>query len=137
MEFFIFVSEQWLLVSAGLIMLYLLIWRENSKGGSQISYHELTRLVNQDEAIVLDIRDSKEFEQGHIAGAINVPMAKLAEKSKKLDKDKTVILVCKLGQTAGVAGKQLMAEGFSTVRLKGGMMEWQSNNLPQVRGKSA
>ena len=135
MDFFIFISEQWLLVSAGLIMLYLLVWRESSKGGKQISHHELTRMVNQDDAVVLDIRDAKDFEQGHIAGSVNIPVGKLEDRSSELDKDKTIILVCKLGQTAGTACKQLMAQGFSTARLKGGMMDWQSNNLPLVRGK--
>lgn len=135
MDFFIFISEQWLLVSAGLIMLYLLVWRESSKGGKQITHHELTRMVNQDEAIVLDIRDAKEFEKGHISGAFNIPMARLEERASELDQDKTIILVCKMGQTAGSAGKLLMEKGLSTVRLKGGMMDWQGNNLPLVRGK--
>jgi rhodanese-related sulfurtransferase len=48
-------------------------------------------------------------------------------------RDKKLILVCKFGQTAGAAGKQLAAAGFDVAKLKGGMAEWQASSLPLVK----
>lgn len=135
MDFFIFASEQWLLVSILLGFVYLLAWRESSKGGQALSYHELTQLVNRDTGVVLDIRDKKDFSSGHITGAINIPLASLPGRIGELEpmRSKKIILVCKFGQTAGAAGKQLAAAGFDIAKLKGGMAEWQSNSLPVVK----
>lgn len=137
MDFFIFISDQWLLVSLGLIMLYLLVWRESSKGGPSISYHELTRLVNADEAVVIDLRDDKEYAAGHITGAVHVPGSKLEARLKELEtyRERQLILVDKFGQQTSVAGKQLMDAGFRTAKLKGGMADWQANNLPLIKSK--
>jgi len=44
------------------------------------------------------------------------------------------VLVCKMGQSAGAAGRKLRADGFSDVRrLSGGMAEWNASNLPVVK----
>jgi rhodanese-related sulfurtransferase len=48
-------------------------------------------------------------------------------------KSKTLILVDKMGQHAGAAGRLLKAEGFTVNRLEGGMTEWQNQNLPLVK----
>ena len=92
-------------------------------------------LVNDEEGVFLDLRDAGDFNQGHIAGALNIPAAKLADRMAELDKyrDKPVVLVCKMGQQAGVAGKQLKAAGFEKVyKMAGGMMEWGNLQLPTV-----
>ncbi|WP_235015390.1 rhodanese-like domain-containing protein [Oceanicoccus sp. KOV_DT_Chl] len=81
------------------------------------------------------MRDSKEFDQGHIVDALHIPHAKLADRINELEakKSQPVVLVCKIGQHSGAAGKQLKAAGFEHVfRLNGGMMEWSSQQLPLV-----
>lgn len=135
MDFFIFISEQWLLVSVLLILIYSFIWRETSKGGPSISYHQLTQAVNSETGLVLDIRDEKDFKAGHIAGSINIPHSKIASRADELEanKDKQIILVDKFGQHTGAAGKHLKSLGYSASRLKGGMAEWQASNLPLVK----
>jgi len=84
---------------------------------------------------VLDIRDKKDFSAGHLANALNIPYSNLASRLNELDahKERPIILVCKTGQTVGVAGKMLREKGFNAVRLTGGMMEWTNQNLPVVR----
>ena len=130
-----FLSAQWMLVAALVVCLTLLFRHESKKGGPTLSPQQLVGLVNQQQAVVVDIRDGKEFQQGHIVDAINIPYAKLASRLAELDayKEKPIVLVCKMGQHSGAAGKQLVAAGFEQVsRLSGGMSEWQNSQLPLV-----
>jgi|TARA_B110000483_G_scaffold242295_2_gene327643 rhodanese-related sulfurtransferase len=134
-EIFVFVSEQWILVSLLLLMIYAFVWRESSKGGPSVSYHQLTQAVNADTGIVLDLRDKKDFNAGHIAGSVNIPHSKISDRASELEESrgKQIILVDKFGQHTGAVGKHLMGMGHSPARLKGGMAEWQGSNLPLVK----
>ncbi|WP_353407130.1 rhodanese-like domain-containing protein [Pseudoteredinibacter isoporae] len=131
----VFVTEQWLLVSIlfGLICFY--VFTEKQKGGKSISSHELTRLVNDGEAVILDVRDTKDFNAGHIVDALNIPFTTMEKRIVELDKHegKTIVVVDKMGQHAGAVGKQLAQRGFAVRRLSGGMMDWQGQNLPVVK----
>ena len=134
-EFFTFVSEQWLLVSLLLVLIYLYAWTEKRKGGASLSIHSATRLINDGEAVVLDLRDSKEFKRGHIVNAINIPHNKVSQQLTQLEshKSKILLLVDKLGQHSGSVGRILKAHGFNVSRLEGGISEWQNQNLPLVK----
>ena len=129
-DFLIFVSEQWLLVSLLLALVYVFL--EHFKAGKQLSVHEVTRLLNDGEALVVDLREAKEYQAGHINGAIHVPFRQLAERASELDRERAVILVDKLGQQAASAGRQLRRAGFRVSRLRGGMAEWQAQSMPVV-----
>ncbi|TVZ37287.1 rhodanese-related sulfurtransferase [Alteromonadaceae bacterium 2753L.S.0a.02] len=130
-----FVTDQWLLFSVLGVLAAALIFVESRKGGSALSHHEVTKLLNADQAVVVDVRDSKEFGTGHIVDAINIPFAKLGERMSELNKhrEKTLIVVDKMGQHSGAAGKTLRDNGFTVNRLQGGVSEWQSQNLPLVK----
>ena len=130
-----FLAAQWMLVAGLLVCVALLIKHESLKGGPSLTPQQLINQVNQQQAVVVDLRDSKEFQQGHIVDAINIPHAKLAARIAELEphKQQPLILVCNIGQHAGAAGKQLTAAGFEQVsRLGGGMAEWKSAQLPLV-----
>ncbi|WP_461481914.1 rhodanese-like domain-containing protein [Porticoccus sp.] len=135
MDFFVFISEQWILVSVLLVLIYLFAINERIKSGKPISVHAVTRMLNSEEAVLLDVRDSKEFKSGHIAGALNIPQAKLQDKLSELDRyrEKVIIVADKVGQQAGAVGRKLQQQGFQVFRLTGGMMEWQNQNLPVVK----
>lgn len=130
-----FLAEQWIVASALMVCIGLLIRHESARGGPTLTPQQLITDLNQKQAMVVDLRDSKEFDQGHIVDAINIPHAKLATRKAELEsfKDKPIILVCKMGQHSGAAGKTLAADGYTQVsRLSGGMMEWKSMQLPLV-----
>ncbi len=135
LEFFIFATEQWLVLSVFLLLVYAFIRRESSKGGTSISHHELTKLINADEAVVLDIRDTKEYASGHIAGASNIPFAKLQNRMSELERhrSKYIVLVDKFGQQTGSAGRMLGRNGYNVKRLRGGITDWVSEKLPTVQ----
>lgn len=130
-----FVVNHWELVGLFTFFLVALLWDNNKRSGQSVSVAEAVLKINKENALVLDIRDSKDFNAGHLAGAVNIPYAKLADRLSELDKHKErpIILVCKSGQTVSVAGKMLKEKGFNAIRLSGGMMEWSNQNLPVVR----
>ncbi len=130
-----FVVEQWILVAILVALVVAFLVLESRKGGSTVSHHEATRLLNSGQAILVDLRDNKEFKAGHIVDAINIPYANLSSKVDDLEKHKAkqIIVVDKMGQHAGAAGKILRDKGFQVVRMQGGMMEWTQQNLPVVK----
>ena len=139
MDFFVFISQQWLLVSIGLVLVYLLAITEGNKGGKLLSTSEVVQLLNTGEGVLVDVRSKKEFDAGHITGALHIPHDKLADRKVELEKNKgkTVVVADKLGQHAGAVGKQLRKDGYEVRRMRGGIAEWQNQNLPLVAGKGA
>ncbi|MDG0969256.1 MAG: rhodanese-like domain-containing protein [Porticoccaceae bacterium] len=135
MDIFIFASEQWLLLSTFLVLLYLFIFTERTKGGKPISSTELVSAMNAETAILIDVRPSNEFQAGHIHGAIDIPHTKIASRISELEKyrERTIVLVDQMGQHAGSAGKILSKDGFNVRRLSGGMNDWQHQNMPVVK----
>ncbi len=134
-DFFIFVSEQWLLVSALMALIYLYVYRQSTLAGKALSCSEVTQMINDDKAVLVDVRDAKDFKLGHISGAIHILFSDIDKKTAELKKHegKPLIIVDKMGQMTGTAAKKFQQQGFATLRLKGGMMEWQGNNLPVVK----
>lgn len=113
-----------------------LVFTELRKGGQSISTQQLTGLVNQNKAVVLDVREKAEFGKGHIVDAINIPHLKINDRVAELEKhkEKTIIIVDAMGQHSGSVGKTLKNAGMtSIVRLSGGMNSWTSDNLPVVK----
>ena len=135
MEILLFASQQWIPISVLLLLIFLFIQRESNKGGKTISYHELTRMINADEAVVIDVRDNKEFSAGHIAGARNIPYAKLRDRLSELEtsRELVIVVVDKMGQHSGAAGREIGKEGYNVKRLAGGMSEWLAEKLPVIK----
>jgi rhodanese-related sulfurtransferase len=131
-----FVINHYILVSAFFILWAVFFSLESKRGGQTVSPQQATNMVNREDARVVDLRDADEFRQGHVAGSINIPMSQFAERIAELDKfkEKPVILVCKMGTSASLAGRQLRARGFDKVaRMQGGIQGWRADNLPVVK----
>ncbi len=117
-----------------------LYYTETKKAGKLVNTTEATRMINRENALILDIREQKEFSQGHIAGAYNLPASVFDKKLSELDRYKThpVVVVCKMGTSARSIAKTLKKCGFEqVVRLAGGMSEWTASSLPVKKGKSS
>jgi rhodanese-related sulfurtransferase len=109
-----------------------------TSGIRRIGPAELTALVNRDNALVIDLRAPADFAKGHIAGARNVQMAQFDPENKALAPAKAlpIVLVCDIGQTAGLAARRLRKAGFTHVSvLEGGIRAWQAADLPLVKGR--
>jgi rhodanese-related sulfurtransferase len=135
--FFQFVLLKWYLFAAAAVLLALLIVHETRKGVASLSPAQVTALVNREDAVVLDLRDAAEYRAGHIVDSVHMPFGKLSERIAELERyrERPVVVVCKMGHQSGAVAKTLRGKGFARVyRLGGGILEWQSAQLPLVRG---
>jgi len=135
-QIFQFVSNHYILVSSFVFLLVAFVINEGKQGGAAITPTNLVNLVNREGAVLLDIRDPKEYSAGHIAGALSMPVSSIDARIGELEseKGKPVVLVCKMGQQASATGRKLKALGFENVRrLSGGMAEWTAGSLPVVK----
>ena len=99
----------------------------------RIVFSRVTRLINDEEAVVIDLRPDAEFRQGHIIHSVHVPAANLADQIGKLEKyrGRPVIAACRSGQQSGRAGATLRKNGFEKVfALSGGILAWQGASMP-------
>ncbi len=135
-QIFEFIGNHFILVSVFIFLLVAFFINEGKQGGAAISTSNLVKLVNREGAVILDVRDSKDYKGGHIAGAVNFPFATFDSRAGELDsyKDQPIVLVCKMGQHSGAIGRKMKALGFEDVRrLSGGMAEWTASSLPVVK----
>lgn len=130
-----FATNHYVLTGIFVVLLVLLLVTELQKGGKSLSTRELVALVNRDEAVVLDVRNSKDFATGHIVDALNIPYEKLAGRMAELEKHKakTIIVVDAMGQHAGSVASTLLKAGFTAAKLGGGIATWRGDNLPVVK----
>ncbi|SDT89631.1 rhodanese-like domain-containing protein [Halopseudomonas salegens] len=131
-----FIGNHYLLTTAFLVILALLIITESRKAGQAVGPQQATQLINREQALVVDVRSKKDFAAGHIVDSRNIPADQLAKRMSELEKhkDQPILLVCANGQHAGPCAKQLKAAGYTKVnRLSGGVNGWRADNLPVVK----
>lgn len=96
---------------------------------------ELKGLIDSkaDGIYILDIRDPKDYETGHISGAHNIPFKQIGQNLELLPKEKTIIVYCYTGQTGGQTTALLNITGFKARSLNGGMNNgWLKSGYPVV-----
>lgn len=131
-----FVSNHPVLFTALAVIVVLFIINEvvgNLTGGKKLSPLDAVRLINDRDAIVVDLRPVADFKRGHILNALSIPLAKLDERASELSKskDRPVILYCALGGSAVQGADQLRKAGFAEVYpLQGGLNNWMGASLP-------
>lgn len=85
---------------------------------------------------ILDVRTDHEWGQGHIAGALHVPLSDLRDRigGLSLDPARPLVAVCLSGHRSVPAVRLLMLHGYGgAVQLAGGMLAWRRANLPEMR----
>lgn len=136
-----FAARHWFLFAAFFVIFGLLVggeimrWR---RGINAINPTQAMQLVNQEDAVLVDIRDEGDYKAGHLPAAVHLPFNELANRLKDLNKyrDRPVIVYCLTGNRADAAGVVLKKEGFNVHTLQGGFHGWQNANLPITRKKS-
>ena len=134
-----FAGNHLLLFGAFVVVTFLIVKTEletRFSNVSQLNAVEAVRLMNDDDTVVLDVRESSEFSGGHIKNAIHIPMSALKNRLTELEKykNKPILAYCRSGSRSGYACKLLNKAGFEKVHnLAGGVMGWSSANLPLTR----
>lgn len=80
---------------------------------------------------VLDVRESFEWEHGHIAGALHIPLMDLPDRLDELTAAQTLV-VCKVGSRSAHAAAYLVQQGYDAVNLDGGMLDWSAAGRAMV-----
>ncbi len=95
----------------------------------RISIEESKKLINEEEAIVVDIRDFTSYSNGHIENSLHLDNNNLAEFLSQADKTKPLVVVCYHGNASQGAADYLNQQGFTnTYSMDGGMSEWVLSN---------
>lgn len=105
-------------------------------GGMDVGIPQAVRLINDEDAVVIDVREDAEVAGGKIPNARHVPLSALRQRLGDLERfrDRPVVLVCRSGSRSGTAASILRKAGFQRVyNLKGGMLAWENENLPKSR----
>ncbi|WP_336785952.1 rhodanese-like domain-containing protein [Paenibacillus sp. MMO-177] len=82
------------------------------------------RLKNGEKLNLIDVREDDEWEAGHIAEAVSVPLSQFGERYEELPKDQALIMVCRSGGRSGRACDFLHAQGYNVTNMTGGMLVW-------------
>jgi rhodanese-related sulfurtransferase len=101
--------------------------------GKEVGVAAAVQLINRRDATIVDVREPAEFKAGHIPNARNVPLVKIEEGAKGLEKlkAKPILMVCQTGSRSGQAAGSLQKQGFTdVVTLSGGMSAWQQAGMP-------
>lgn len=131
-----FIGNHPFMVTLFLVVLFLFLntlYKEKSKAFQNVNVDQLTRLVNQQNAQVLDVRPKEAFDQGHIVNAINMSLEDITSGKAKIDKlkKKPVIVYCQIGKSSASASQKLTDAGLEQVfNLQGGINAWISEKLP-------
>lgn len=130
-----FIQDNWMLVALAVVSGAMLAWTfigSKFSGIEQADTLKATRLFN-DDALILDVREDKEFASGHIPKAKHIPLGKLGSRIQELDKFKSqpILVTCRSGQRSARACGMLKKAGFETVyNQAGGILAWERANLP-------
>lgn len=134
-----FISNHIVLVTLFIAILSVLVWNlfgSTLSGIDQLTPAELTRLMNRENAVVIDLRSQEEFNKGHILNARNIPEGELQSRQKELEKlkAKPMVACCSSGAIAPKIARSLKAMGYEKIFvLKGGVLSWQNANLPLTK----
>ena len=96
----------------------------------EITVDELDALLGGGAAVV-DVREDWEFREGHVPGAIPVPLGRLAHEVSTLPRDRRVLVICRSGHRSLAATDFLLARGFDgAASVAGGTLEWARTGRP-------
>ena len=99
---------------------------QNISALQEIAMEEAQEIWRSKAAIVIDVRTPAEYKQGHVPGAILIPLNELANRQSEVPKDKKVLLICRSGSRSAQANAMLQRQGFTnTYSVKGGMLDWR------------
>ncbi|MEN9771564.1 MAG: hypothetical protein RJA58_207 [Pseudomonadota bacterium] len=142
-----FITENIILIMAAFLSGALLVWPVVTRGTSARVINTLgaTQLLNSEDAILIDLRETRELSRGMAPQALHIPMSTLPSQMEdikaKANKGKTqlpVILMCQSGWRGNKAGRMLKKAGIEAVfNLEGGFDAWQQAGLPVKKSGKA
>ncbi len=124
------------LVLIAVISGFMLLWSffgNKLRGVKGVDSAGALKLINHQDACILDVREPEEFKSGHLLNAKSIPLGKLKERVGELERyrDKPIVVVCRSGNRSATACALLGRGGFvQAYNLTGGVVAWQKAGLP-------
>jgi rhodanese-related sulfurtransferase len=84
----------------------------------------IERIKRKDGVQIIDVRETQEWESGHIPNAKHIPLGELPGRLNELKKNKETIIVCRSGSRSKMACEFLSQMGFNVINMVGGMIHW-------------
>jgi rhodanese-related sulfurtransferase len=131
-------TNRWLVlvfVVSGGMLLWPLVQKRFGPA-KEIGTLQMTRLLNDRNTLVLDVRETKEYEGGRLPNAVHVPISQLASRGSELAgmTDRPVVMYCARGQRSMLAARALAKLGFKEIySLRGGINAWRQAGLPVTK----
>jgi rhodanese-related sulfurtransferase len=131
-----FLQHNWMLilvlVTSGGMLVWPLVQRRLSPA-KDVGNLEATRLINSANAVLVDVRETKEFEGGRLPKAVHIPLSQLDSRGSELARyaGRPVVAYCMSGNRSRMAVRALARLGFTDVyHLQGGYRAWRDAGLP-------
>ena len=93
-----------------------------------ISAEELDAYVGRQDAVIIDLRDTEEYERSHVKTAVNIPYEEI-QRCRRFPKDKLLVLYCSRGSSSLFAARELMKMGYTVKSVVGGIRCYRGSNL--------
>jgi rhodanese-related sulfurtransferase len=136
-DIMLFIQHHWMLNTALFAILFILIVLEfihQKQSAARISPAQVTRVINDASATLIDTRPSALFNQGHIISAVSIPASEVLT-SKKLTKLKSrpIVMICANGVESARLANSLAKQGFDIRVLAGGIQAWTTASMPLTK----
>ncbi len=131
-----FIEKNWWLILAMFVSGALLLWplvQRRLSPVKDIGTLNVTHLINHQNAVLLDLRETAELTGGKLPNALHIPLSQLKERSGELAKltGRPIVVYCARGQRSRAAGATLANLGFAGIyQLQGGIKAWKDAGLP-------
>ena len=115
--------------------------RQEGEPFARITSLEAQDIIEQDpnSVVVVDVRNPDEYEAGHVAKSINIPVNDVLTRFSELPTDKTLLFICQMGARSGLACEMVAAMGVNPdliYNIEDGTPVWVENNLPTNHGST-
>lgn len=136
MDFFDFLVKNSVLVlimlASGGMLFWSLVYNQLS-GMNEVGPQQATMLHNQRDAVLLDLRETKDYSGGRLPKAVHLPLSQLSTRVGELAKfqGKPIIAYCDRGNRSRMAGRSLKKAGHAEIySLAGGIEAWKTAGFP-------
>jgi len=127
-----------LILVVGIIIVLIIANKINKRGITMVNAQQARDLIKDSTTVVLDVRSTQEFAQGHIQGARLIPVSEIDTRISELAdlKDRPILVYCHAGSRSSTASRILLKNGFKKVsNLQGGITAWSGHGGAIVKGK--
>jgi rhodanese-related sulfurtransferase len=133
-----FVGNNLLLVIALFAIIAMLVGgelKQRLSGVAEVAPTAAIRMLSHDDAVMVDMREDKDYREGHIVNALHTPDSNNEAKLNKY-RDRPLIVYCRSGNRSAALCRKLKKQGFESVyNLKGGLLAWERAELPLTKDK--